>query len=60
MSFDRLCKILDIPTPKTEELDGSKVWDFIQSGRKDEVIKYCRRDVEAVRQVHKILTFQAA
>lgn len=60
ISFDKLCKILNVPTPKTEELDGSKVWDFVQTGRGNEVIEYCKRDVEVVRKVYKILNFQAA
>ena len=40
-----------------EEIDGSKVWDFVQAGRIDEVAEYCEADVERVRQVHRRLTF---
>lgn len=58
ISFDELCKILNIPTPKTDELDGSKVWDFVQAGRGEEVQEYCLRDVAAVREVFKRLTFK--
>lgn len=57
VSLDKLCKALKIPTPKGE-IDGSKVWDFVQQGRLDEVAAYCRRDVEATRLAHKAMTFQ--
>lgn len=58
ISFDELCKILNVPTPKSEELDGSKVWDFVQTGRGKEVQEYCLRDVVAAREVYNRLTFQ--
>jgi predicted PolB exonuclease-like 3'-5' exonuclease len=52
-----LCLALSIPTPKGD-LDGSKVWQYVQDGRHEEVAAYCRRDVEATRQVHRRMTFQ--
>jgi hypothetical protein len=57
VSLDKLCKALSIPTPKGE-IDGSKVWDFVQAGRLQDVAEYCARDVEATRQVHRAMTFQ--
>lgn len=59
VSLDKLCFALGIPTPKTD-LDGSKVAAYVAAGRLDEVVAYCRRDVEAVRQVHARMTFQTA
>lgn len=59
VSLDKLCFALGIPTPKTD-LDGSKVAAYVAAGRIDEVVAYCRRDVEAVRQVHARMTFQEA
>ena len=56
IKLDKLCKALNVPTPKGE-LDGSKVWDYVNSGRIDEVAAYCKKDVEATRQVYKRMTF---
>lgn len=59
VSLDKLCFALGIPTPKTD-LDGSKVAAYVAAGRIDDVVAYCRRDVEAVRLVHARMTFQEA
>lgn len=59
ISLAELCRILGIDNPKNG-IDGSQVWDFVRDGRGEEVQEYCRRDVEAVRQVFKRLEFQAA
>ena len=56
IKLDKLCKALNVPTPKGE-LDGSKVWDYVNAGRIDEVATYCKKDVEATRQVYKRMTF---
>jgi len=56
IKLDKLCKALNVPTPKGE-LDGSKVWDYVNAGRIDEVAAYCKKDVEATRQVYKRMTF---
>lgn len=55
-SLDKLCRALSIPSPKGE-LDGSKVWQWVQDGKGDEVADYCRRDVEATRAVHRRMRF---
>lgn len=57
ISLDKLCRALGIASPKGE-LDGSKVWDFVKAGRTQEVADYCAADVEAVRAVHRRMTFQ--
>ena len=61
ISLDRLCRALGIPLKGSElggeEIDGSKVWDFVEAGRIDEVVAYCRADVERVRGVHQRMTF---
>jgi len=57
ISLDKLCKALGVATPKGE-IDGSKVWDYVKAGKLDEVADYCRKDVEATRQVYKRMTFQ--
>lgn len=58
ISLERLCLALSLPCPKTE-LDGSKVWQWVQDGKHDEVARYCERDVEAARSVHRRMTFRA-
>lgn len=60
VSLDKLCRTLGIATKGSEigeEMDGSKVWPFVQAGRISDVAKYCAGDVERVRQAHKKLTF---
>lgn len=59
VSLAKLCKALNIPTPK-KDLDGSKVWDAVKDGRLDEVASYCAADVEATRAVYKRMTFAEA
>jgi predicted PolB exonuclease-like 3'-5' exonuclease len=55
-SLDSLAKALDIPSPK-ESLDGSKVYPYYRAGKIAEIVEYCKRDVDSVRQVYRRLTF---
>lgn len=61
VSLDKLCRVLGIPTKGCElageEIDGSKVWDFVQGGRIADVAIYCGADVERVREIHRRMTF---
>lgn len=54
ISLDKLCKALYIPTPKGD-LDGSKVWDYVIDGKLNEVVEYCKRDIEATREIHRLI-----
>jgi hypothetical protein len=56
VSLDALSKALGIASPK-ENLDGSKVYPYYRAGKLDEIVEYCRRDVDCVRQVYRRLTF---
>ena len=56
IGLDRLCGVLGIDSPK-DGIDGSKVWAYVQAGREQEVYDYCKRDVEATREVYKRITF---
>lgn len=61
VSLDKLCKVLNIDVKGSEigeEIDGSKVWDFVKAGRLDDVETYCAADVARVRKIHKLMTFQ--
>lgn len=53
--LSELCELFGIPSPKGE-MDGSQVYDAWLDGRTDEIAEYCRRDVEAVREVYRRLT----
>lgn len=61
VSLDKLCGALGLPKKSTEigdEIDGSKVWDYVQDGRIAEVAEYCKADVERVRSIHRRMTFE--
>jgi DNA polymerase elongation subunit (family B) len=58
VGLDALAKALGIASSK-ESLDGSKVYPYYRAGKIDEIIAYCRRDVDCVRQVYRRLTFSA-
>lgn len=54
VGLDKLARFLG-QGAKTEGIDGSKVWDFWQEGRLDEVAAYCRADVALTRSIFKNL-----
>ena len=51
-----MCKALGIPG-KPDDIDGSKVWDFVERGDYERVMQYNILDVDESRQVYKRLTF---
>lgn len=57
ISLDKLCKALGVVSPKSE-ITGANVWDYIKAGKIAEVADYCVSDVEAVRRVHKRMTYR--
>jgi hypothetical protein len=58
ISLDKLCKALGLPGKG--DIDGSKVWDYVQSGRIAEVADYCADDVRKVWAVYQRMTFARA
>lgn len=56
-SLHKLSIALGLVSPKEEGLDGSKVYDYYLAGRQEEIIKYCKRDVEATREIYRKITF---
>jgi hypothetical protein len=63
VSLDKLCKVLGVAGKGSEigdDIDGSKVWDFVKAGKIAEVATYCAGDVERVREIHKRMTFGGA
>ncbi len=59
ISLDNLCKALRIKG-KPNDIDGSKVWDFVKAGKINEVGEYNKNDVELVREVYNRLNFKPA
>jgi 3'-5' exonuclease len=58
ISLDKLCKALGVVSPKGD-IAGKNVWDYVKAGKIAEVADYCVGDVEAVRRVHKRMTYRA-
>lgn len=56
MSQDSLCSALGIQG-KPDDIDGSKVWDFVRDGQIDRVAEYNRDDVFKNREIYKRLNF---
>lgn len=54
ISQDKLAKCLGIEG-KPDDIDGSKVWDFVKAGNVDRVAKYNRHDVKTVIKIYDIL-----
>ncbi len=48
-----------VSEPHSVITHGSQVWDFIQENKLDDVIAYCKADVERCRAVYKRLSFAA-
>jgi len=49
IGLDRLCRALNVPSPKDNGMDGSQVFDRWQAGEHDAIAHYNAADVEAVR-----------
>ncbi len=58
ISLHKLSVVLEIASPKEQGIDGSKVYDYFLAGKGNEIIEYCKRDVEATRAVYKKITFE--
>ena len=48
ISLDRLCRALNVPSPKASGVDGSNVGDLWKAGELDKVREYNKADVVAV------------
>jgi len=57
ISQDKLGKALFLPGKG--DMDGSKVWDYIQAGKYTEVFEYNKQDIIDVRGIYRYMTFQA-
>jgi len=57
IGLEHVALALGLPTPK-EGIDGSRVYEFYKAGKTNDIIEYCKRDVETTRAVYKRMTFQ--
>lgn len=55
-SLHNLAMAFDLPTSK-DEMDGSMVYDYFLQKRLEDIYKYCKKDVELVRQVYRRMLF---
>lgn len=51
-SMDSVAKYLGL-AGKPEGMDGSMVYDLYLEGRMDEIIAYCKNDVETLREIYR-------
>ena len=51
-NLDTLCCAFDVKSPKTDEMDGSKVYDAYLAGEIEKIIEYNKDDVRAVREIY--------
>ncbi len=52
ISLDKLCMALGVPTSKGE-ITGANVYDHWKQGKTEEIADYCKRDIEATREVFR-------
>jgi len=57
ISQDDLCKVLGIEG-KPDDINGSKVWDFVKAGKVERVREYNEYDVSTVETIWKRLNFK--
>lgn len=57
IGLEALALALGIPTPK-DGIDGSQVYNFYKDGKINEILDYCKRDVETTRAVYKKMVFE--
>ena len=57
IGLEPLALALGIPTPK-EGIDGSQVYAFYKKGKVQDILDYCKRDVETTRAVFKRMVFE--
>ena len=57
IGLEHLALALGIPTPK-KGIDGSQVAEFYKAGKINEILEYCKRDVETTRAVYKRMVFE--
>jgi len=57
LKLDEAAKILGIESSKSDEVDGSKVYDLFLEGRHQEICDYCLKDTELTRAIYYRINF---
>jgi DNA polymerase elongation subunit (family B) len=57
ISLDRLARVLNLPSSKSDGVDGSQVSQLFSAGEHEAIYNYCQRDVELTRLIYRRLTF---
>lgn len=56
VSLETICLLLNVPNPK-ENTDGSSVDEMYTLGKREEIGNYCAGDVQATKQIYKVMKF---
>jgi hypothetical protein len=56
VGLEHLALAFGIPTSK-DGIDGSLVYGFYKAGKIEEILIYCKKDVETTREIYKRMTF---
>jgi len=57
ISLDKLAFALSLPSSKSDDVNGSRVFDLYLAGRHEEIRDYCLRDVRLTSDIYKRMTF---
>lgn len=58
ISLDKLSKALGIKSSKEGGMDGSLIYDYFKTNRREEIYDYCKADVETTRAIYKRMNFE--
>lgn len=56
ISQDNLARALGLPG-KPDDIDGSKVWEYVKAGQEEKVAAYCNDDVSQLYRIYNRLMF---
>lgn len=60
ISLDRLARVLNLESPKTNECDGSRIAELFERGEHQMIRDYCVKDVLTTRRIYRRMTFADA
>ncbi len=57
IKLENLARALGLPTSKSEEICGARIFELYEAGRHEEIRDYCLRDVRLTREIYRRMTF---
>lgn len=57
ISLDQLARVLNLPSSKSDGVDGSHISELYEAGEHQKIYDYCLRDVELTRLIYRRMTF---